>query len=598
MYKKYFCTFADSRMSESLNRIKNQAISMKYFDEIFINDENNLDIDFLKEFKDRLVKGSRGYGYWVWKPQIILQTMRKMGDNDILLYSDVGCHLNKAGVNRLNEYFEIVKSNNFGMLVFQEAVKSENPNLTVCFSHLDKLYSKGDIFKHFDAINRPDIYNTGMIAATTFVIRKNKDTIRLIEEWLRVFQENFNLVDDSPSKTPNLAGFIENRHDQSIFSILCKINGVQSVSAYEIWQDDWDKLNLYPIWAKRDKNLKLPWLLRQKSLSLIRILRNNFTNMNIARKIKKFLSMDNREKIESLKRLVDRFVLYTLPFFRIFTLPFASRKNRRNLYLDLLERVTDKGPFIRYRNYLGFKLFYSCSKQGTGIVNHVMMNRIYEKDTCKILEKSLEKIKNPVFIDVGANIGLISLYVLNKFPSSKIFAFEPSPHQHELFEKTIESNNIEDRLKLYNFALSNKEGELSFFVHNEANCSGDGLIDTGRGGSGKNIRVQTTPLDIWWNQNDRPSIDLIKIDTEGAELLVLEGSKEILSKCSPDIFFEMQKNNYRVYNYTWIDIYNLLTSFGYSIKTEHGEKFTLETAEILMKKNYNFIAQKNEKSTR
>ena len=72
------------------------------------------------------------------------------------------------------------------------------------------------------------------------------------------FNENFHLIDDTPSKAPNFNGFLENRHDQSIFSILCKKALIKSLSAYECeWgeknnQRTWVHNQDNPILAKRD----------------------------------------------------------------------------------------------------------------------------------------------------------------------------------------------------------------------------------------------------------------------------------------------------------------------------------------------------------
>ncbi len=314
--------------------------------------------------------------------------------------------------------------------------------------------------------------------------------------------------------------------------------------------------------------------------------------MNIPAKIRKFNIATNKEKVAYVVRFFKAAHLFILPFVQIFTFPFISKKSQRNLLMDLLERICNYGPHIRYRYYLGYKLFYSCSKEGIGIVNHIMCDRIYEQETCTFLKQSLISVEHPHFIDIGANIGLISLYLLNEYPNIKIHAFEPSPHQNMLFAKTIKENNISDRILLSDNAASDKEGEVSFFMHNEANCSGDGFIDTGRGGSGESIQVKTIPLDIWWKSNKKPPINLIKIDTEGAELLVLKGAKELLETCSPDIFFEMQENNYRVYGYTYQDVLSFFREIGYSVCTEDNTKLDENTAPFLMKNAYNFIARK------
>ena len=221
MYKKYFCTFGDSRMEKSLKRIKKQAEGMQFFDKILINNENNLDQDFREHFKDKLIKGSRGYGYWVWKPQIILQAFREMNDGDILLYTDVGCHFNKNGIKRLNEYFKMVESTPTGILAFhQDTRPTTDPDLIALYDGLEKVFTKGDLFDYFGVRNNKSIVDTGQIMATAFIIKKSKQSKNFINEWLSVFKNRFNLVDDSKSISPNFIDFIGHRHDQSIFSIL------------------------------------------------------------------------------------------------------------------------------------------------------------------------------------------------------------------------------------------------------------------------------------------------------------------------------------------------------------------------------------------
>lgn len=268
--KKYFCTFADSRMGKSLKRVKSQVKESGYFDEIYINNEEDLDNDFKELFKDKLVKGSRGYGYWAWKPQIVLQTLKNMEEGNLLLYMDAGCHFNKNGLERLNYYFKRVKSSKNGLLVFQEEKDSEDKNLEILYGTTEKFFTKGDLFDYFKVRNDEYFYNTGQIAATAFFIKKCEESEKIIKLWLMIFENNFSLADNTESVSPNFDGFIEHRHDQSIFSILCKQRHAESISSYEIWQRDWKKLDKYPIQAKRDKDLNFYWRFRRKILSLIK----------------------------------------------------------------------------------------------------------------------------------------------------------------------------------------------------------------------------------------------------------------------------------------------------------------------------------------
>lgn len=234
---------------------------MGVYDRINILTEIDLDDDFKKQFKQQLTSGSRGYGYWCWKPQIILQTLADMDDGDILQYSDAGCHLNIQGKHRLDEYFEMAAHSPGGILAFQ--TKKPEPPLVYDGRNLldlrDYKWTKGDLLDYFDVRYRDDIINTPTIGATIIFIRKCATSLTLVKRWLKTFEDNFANIDDTPSVKPNVEGFIEHRHDQSIFSLLCKINNIETLSAYEYWypskkkyyKPDWEQLRQFPIHARR-----------------------------------------------------------------------------------------------------------------------------------------------------------------------------------------------------------------------------------------------------------------------------------------------------------------------------------------------------------
>ena len=242
-------------------------------------------------------------------------------------------------------------------------------------------------------------------------------------------------------------------------------------------------------------------------------------------------------------------------------------KIKKKLVNDLKAIVENFKPFIRTRNYLGFTLYYS---KGTSLIARLNNNNLYEPETCNIIHKVLSEISQPTFIDIGANIGLISLFVLSENSKAKVYAFEPGPHQADLLLKTIEKNNIKDRLIFERIALSNSDSYLEFFIHNTKDVSGDGFIDTERAGVTTSIKVKSKRLDDWWNEQQKPQIDMIKIDTEGAEFWVLEGASELIKTCRPLILTEMSKLNYCNYPYNEYDVLDLLHKYQYSVYNENG----------------------------
>jgi hypothetical protein len=219
------------------------------------------------KFFDKLKGNVRGFGYWCWKPQIIKQVLDHLDDGDILQYTDVGCRLNIQGKTRLMEYFELASQDPLGILAFQNIAPS-GPLIhdgRQLLGLIDSHWTKGDLIDYFAVRDRPEITETPTIGAGIFFLKKGADSCALISDWLKVYETQFALADDSPSKSPNLGGFIENRHDQGIFSLLCKTRGVYTISAYEYWYPkindlrhaDWASLANMPIHAKRDKDYGL-----------------------------------------------------------------------------------------------------------------------------------------------------------------------------------------------------------------------------------------------------------------------------------------------------------------------------------------------------
>ena len=265
--KKYFLTFASADLEKSLNRITEEANDLNFYDSILSYSEIDLDPNFKNFFYKYFKYGVRGFGYWCWKPQIILQVLDKMDDGDILQYSDVGCHLNKKGLDRLSQYFELTKKTEKGILAFQNKLP-EYPlkyDGREMLNYLEYEWVKGDLIDFFNVRENEKILNTPTIGAGVFFIRKSEQSVEIIKKWLDIIKINFNYINDAESNSPNFVGFIEHRHDQAIFSILCKLNNIETLSAYEYYYPskenlnipDWSMLSNFPIWAKRDKKYNL-----------------------------------------------------------------------------------------------------------------------------------------------------------------------------------------------------------------------------------------------------------------------------------------------------------------------------------------------------
>ncbi len=260
--KKYLISFGSPNLKLSAKRFLKQAKDFNYFDKVIVFSINDLGKNNKKKLLNLLKnrKNKKGYGFWFWKPLIIKKFLDKINDNDIVNYVDLGCHINSKGKRRFNYYIKKLNKSKNGMLCFQykKLLKLKNKNFK--FQDIyEHRYTKADLFHYFNVVNKKNITNTAQYWAGNIILKKNFFTINFLNSWLKVFIERFDLVDDSQSKNTNFKEFIKNKSDQSVFSLLCKINKVASLSAYESeWiyykkKKYWEHTSKSPIIAKRDK---------------------------------------------------------------------------------------------------------------------------------------------------------------------------------------------------------------------------------------------------------------------------------------------------------------------------------------------------------
>lgn len=228
-----FISFADKKYKNTLERIKNEAITSNFFDDVKIFNENNLP----QEMNDYCLKNFRGYGYWIWKPYLVHITLNELKNNDILVYSDAGCTINKNGKERFSDYINLINNSDLGNISFQ-------------MDHLEKTFTKGEVFNYFDAY---DLLETGQIANSVIILRKNEHTNNIVKIWYESCLNYRNLIDDSRNNILNDPTFRDHRHDQSVFSIIRKKYGTIFLTDESFVLNN-GKFDLkYPIWASRKK---------------------------------------------------------------------------------------------------------------------------------------------------------------------------------------------------------------------------------------------------------------------------------------------------------------------------------------------------------
>jgi FkbM family methyltransferase len=158
----------------------------------------------------------------------------------------------------------------------------------------------------------------------------------------------------------------------------------------------------------------------------------------------------------------------------------------------------------------------------------------YARQELRLIEHLLRQIKDPVFLDVGANIGHHTVFASTL--AQKVYSFEPYPAVFNKLKEKIEINNL-NNVVLLEFALGDSNAELEYSIPLGANTgTGSFLFHEGKGE--KRVLFQVKVGDEVIKSLDLAKVNFIKIDTEGFESLVLQGLKHTLSTFRPFVFFE------------------------------------------------------------
>ena len=207
----HFITYGNHLYNNSKQRIHQEALNTGWFNSINICGPESLTESFTVEFKDILEK-PRGGGYWIWKYDIIKQHLSKLPDNDILIYLDAGCHFNYKGKKRFDEYIEMLNNSNETIISFQ-------------MSYIEKHWTTKQIFDHFNIDTNHLHANSGQYLNGILLMKNTTKMKNIIDECINTLRADHLLVTDHYNTFSQIPEFKDNRHDQSISSLIRKKMG-------------------------------------------------------------------------------------------------------------------------------------------------------------------------------------------------------------------------------------------------------------------------------------------------------------------------------------------------------------------------------------
>lgn len=190
------------------------------------------------------------------------------------------------------------------------------------------------------------------------------------------------------------------------------------------------------------------------------------------------------------------------------------------------------------------------------------INGVYGELDTKIVREQIKE--GDIVVDVGANIGyytLIFAQLVGK--SGKVIAFEPEPKNFEILKKNIAINNY-DNVIVEQKIVSEKCGSMKLYV-SDSDIVGHRIQQMGN--LENFVEVESVTLDDYMKKlNLDEKVNFIKIDVEGAEPNVLEGSKKILEKNDHlKIFTEFNREVVKNYGTDPKKMIDLLYEKGFEI---------------------------------
>jgi hypothetical protein len=213
--------FTDKKFEKTRERYANELKAKNIFDNVIEYSPENFEEDFILKHNEFMCHSAKGYGYYIWKPYVILKTLQSMNDNDVLVYGDAGNEITGSREECLDIFDKVFSI-------------TQGVRILACKQGWNIRWIKADLYltmgwKTFGYAFKP------MAEAARIVFQKNEDTMKFVNEWLHYSTADYHNIDDSISKIPNLPFFIEHRYDQSVFSILFQKYKGTMIDFGDIW---------------------------------------------------------------------------------------------------------------------------------------------------------------------------------------------------------------------------------------------------------------------------------------------------------------------------------------------------------------------------
>ena len=298
--------------------------------------------------------------------------------------------------------------------------------------------------------------------------------------------------------------------------------------------------------------------------------------MRLEEGLKSFIKHKIKNFASSLGKIIpDILLIKILPlfyrrqptrFFPNWVMGAGSKENFYRVFLNLMWEIFSAKA--RRRMIVSWDKDIKISLYSKNEIDRcIYIEGMYEPNQFYFLDNFLKK--GMVFVDIGANTGLYSLFASKKVgDEGLVIAAEPSPRELRHFRENISLNNFSN-IKIYEGVVVDKIGKEKLKIaeegHEGHNTLGSFVYKATRL---KEIReVNAITLDEFLEKFNLRRLDCIKIDVEGAELKVLQGGRRCIRKYTPVILFELSDLTLSKQGSSSKEVWDFLEDLGYCFYT-------------------------------
>lgn len=253
-----FYTYGDSKKYDiSKKHLIHLAKKSEVFDNLYSFSKKDIPKSNVIPFK-HVLREKRGGGYWIWKYLLLEKLLMNTKKNDLIVYCDSGSSFNYHAKNRLLEYFDLLDSSEFG-----------NFRISSKKTHIEKYWTTNEIFEYFNVVEEKEITDSPQLLGGYLIFKNCEHTKNFLSVFFELIETDWKLITDMYNNN-QIKEFIENRHDQSILSVMSKKYGSEIIENETYFENQREKQFAYPFLSVRNyghgKKDRIKYLINYKNV--------------------------------------------------------------------------------------------------------------------------------------------------------------------------------------------------------------------------------------------------------------------------------------------------------------------------------------------